>query len=43
MAVCTSHERRQIEGLGASFVVERLSEVSVVWREDGRMCVRVGA
>lgn len=41
MAVCTSHSREQVEGLGASFVVERLSEVGVEWRE-GRMVVRVG-
>jgi len=42
MAVCTSHERSQIDQFGASFVVDRLSEVAVKWNEDGRMVVSVG-
>jgi len=41
MAVCTSHKREQVEGLGASFVVDRLSEVGVEWNRDGKMVVRI--
>lgn len=41
LAVCTSHERSKLEGLGAVAVVRDLSGVEVQWAGDGRMRVVV--
>lgn len=43
IAVCTSHTREQVEGLGAKFVVNDLEQVHVSWGDDGKMVVSVSA
>jgi beta-phosphoglucomutase-like phosphatase (HAD superfamily) len=37
IAVCTSHERKKIEDIGAHFVVENMESVRCVPCEDGRL------
>ena len=37
IAVCTSHERKKIEHIGAHFVVENMESVTCESCEDGRL------
>jgi beta-phosphoglucomutase-like phosphatase (HAD superfamily) len=37
IAVCTSHERKQIENCGAHYIVENMEMVEVAVQEDGRL------
>lgn len=41
IAVCTSHNREQIEHIGAHFVVENMESVSCELCEDGRLSFTV--
>lgn len=41
IGVCTSHTRQQLEGLGATHVVDTLESLLVTWTDKGRMQLRV--
>lgn len=43
LAVCTSHNRAEVEKLGAHFVVDNLESVSISWTKGGQMSVKIPA